>query len=201
MPKRYNQPTLYLHNNPIKQLFVHRLMNIGKLVIDGFPQEKITFYGEGKPFIVIGTKIDETGLRREVSVYSTSLYFGGNQLSSLTIPPGLVNLRELNLGNNPIDRLFIPHGMELENLEIRGFPKGAIRRYTPTELSVRVDNDGMIIVSFSGGILQVAVNISRNWKDLPSIGSPLHINPTESSQQFFRVYSLPQSPTQESITP
>ena len=201
MPKRYNQPTLYLHNNPIKRLFVPRLMNIGKLSIDGFSQEDITFYGEGKPFIITGMNIDDTGFRREVSMYSNRLSFRGNQLSSLTIPPGLVNLRELNLGNNPIERLFIPHGMELENLEIRDFPKEEITRYTSSELSVQVDDNGMIVVLFSGGALQVADTISGNWKDLPSIGSSFHINPKEASQQFFRVYSLPRSPTQEPITP
>lgn len=103
MSRRYNQPTLYLYNNPIKQLFIHRLMNIGKLSIDGFSQEEITFCGEGKPFITTGTKIDGTRFRKEVSRYNTSLYFEGNQLVSLTLSPGLANLGEFNLGNNPIE--------------------------------------------------------------------------------------------------
>lgn len=45
-------------------------------------------------------------------------------------------------------------------MEIRGFSKEAIRHYTPTELSIQVDDDDMIVVMFSGGTLQVADTIS-----------------------------------------
>lgn len=58
------------------------------------------------------------------------LYLHWNQLTELTLPESLSSLGELNLEDNPIDRLRVPVGMDIDNLEISGFSKEDITRYT-----------------------------------------------------------------------
>ena len=66
----------------------------------------------------------------------------------MTIPKGLTSLRELNLDGNLIGRLWVPVGMDIDNLRIDGFSKEDIARYISgtetalTELSIQLGGDG-----------------------------------------------------------
>ena len=110
-----------------------------------------------------------------------SLDLSGNQLTSFTLPAGL-RLRELDLRNNPIEQLLVPEGRNIDNLELHGFSKEDIERYTPRGW------DGWVVILFSGGVLQYTENLSSGeWKDLPDAFTPFRINPTVAAQRFFRI--------------
>ncbi len=88
----------------------------------------------------------------------------------------------LDLRNNPIEQLLVPDGMNIDNLELHGFSKEDIERYTPS------DWDGWVVIVFSGGVLQYTENLSSgDWKDLPNAVSPFRISPTVAARRFFRV--------------
>ena len=109
------------------------------------------------------------------------LDLSGNQLTSLTLPAGL-RLRVLDLRNNPIEQLLVPEGRNIDNLELHGFSKEDIERYTSS------DWDGWVVILFSGGVLQYTENLSSGeWEDVPNAISPFRISPTVAAQRFFRV--------------
>ena len=109
------------------------------------------------------------------------LDLSGNRLTSLTLPAGL-RLRVLDLRNNPIEQLLVPEGRNIDNLELHGFSKEDIERYTPSAWN------GWVVILFSGGVLQYTENLSSGeWKDLPNASPPFRISPTVVAQRFFRV--------------
>ncbi len=57
------------------------------------------------------------------------LVLGGHDLTSLTLPEGLANLQRLNLNNNPLESLRVPQGMDIENLDLQGFPESKVTFY------------------------------------------------------------------------
>lgn len=114
-----------------------------------------------------------------------------NNLASLILPEGMPHLRRLHLNGNPISRLAVPQGMNIDNLRISGFSKSDIAFYdletsaNATLAILRLGDSGLTI-SWSGGRLQSSADLLGNWEDVEIGESPLHVEAVESSK-FFRL--------------
>lgn len=123
----------------------------------------------------------------EVSPVVESLSLRSRGWTSLTLPEGLTRLKELNLSDNPLRRLLIPRGMNVENMEVHGFSKSEITRYfAKARISIRPAENGQWTVECSDGILQTTKSLLGQWKDHPELKSPFLFSPS-APQKFFRV--------------
>jgi len=92
----------------------------------------------------------------------TTLDLGRNQLKTLALPEGLTRLTRLDVRNNPIAYLAVPIWMDLDNLEILGFPKDQIAFHAG---SIRIQANEL---SWTQGVLQFAPTPHGPWTDLPA---------------------------------
>ena len=142
-----------------------------------------------------------------------TLNLSGNSLSSLTLPSGLTNLTTLNLINNRLSSLTLPKGLtNLGTLDLRsngplsslvvredlaerirdgnvslsGFNSGDVTTYTPPSLSIS-RMDGIMEITWNGGVLQSTTDLFGEWQDLESAESPLRILFPSEAMRFFRL--------------
>ncbi len=54
-----------------------------------------------------------------------------NCLTSLTLPAGLVSLERLHLRGNPLESLRVPEGVDVENIHLIGFSESEVTFYDP----------------------------------------------------------------------
>ena len=143
-----------------------------------------------------------------------TLNLARNRLTSLTLSKGLTNLATLNLTGNRLKFLTIPEGLpKLETLDIRshrvslsslvvredlaerirngdvsliGFNSGDVTIYTPPSLSIS-RMDGIMEITWNGGVLQSTTDLFGEWQDLESAESPLRILFPSEAMRFFRL--------------
>ena len=113
-----------------------------------------------------------------------------NNLTSLTLSEGMLHLQRLCLNENPINRLAVPQGMNIDNLQISGFPKADIAFYdletgASGTLAIIQLGDGVLQISWSGSTLQSSADLSGNWEDVGE-KSPLQVEAVRASK-FFRL--------------
>lgn len=109
----------------------------------------------------------------------TRLHVEWNQLTSLTLPEALTTLTELNVMGNPLVYVAVPAWMDLDALNITGFPKERIIFHAG---SVRIQGGAL---QWKQGILQFAPTANGSWMNLP-VASPMPLSPV-GQRGFFRV--------------
>ena len=186
--------SLDLENNRLTSLTLPAGLRLRELDLSGNPSALVIYPDDHKLLSVTGTRANGTLFHWKVSPNSKSLYLSQERLSSITLPTGLSSLERLDVRNTPIQLLLVPKGMNIDNLELRGFSKENIIRYVPDSvflgLVIRREEDGRVAIIFSGGVLQAAERLSSgDWEDITNAVNPFYINPAEASQKFFRVRS------------
>ena len=180
---------LSLAENPLRSFTIPQdLTRLEWLDLSGISLTAVT-YPNDWAFLSLSGKGEYGGFHLEVSPAVESLFLRSRGLTSLTLPEGLSLLKELDLSDNPLRRLLVPHGMNVENLEVYGFPKSEVTRYfAEAQISIRPVGNGQIIVEFNGekGILQTTESLLGKWKDRPEWKSPFRFSPS-APQKFFRV--------------
>ena len=121
----------------------------------------------------------------------TTLNLNGNRLTSLTLPEGLTNLVTLDLSSNgPLSSLVVREDLAERirdgNVSLTGFNSGDVTIYTPPSLSIS-RMDGIMEITWNGGVLQSATDLFGEWQDLESAESPLRILFPSESMRFFRL--------------
>lgn len=190
-PGLSNLEELQLDDNPLTSLSLPAgMMSLKELRLPRFTS--ISYPDDWKLLPITGKRAnDRPPIHLEVSPSLESLDLIGEHLTSLTLPEGLISLKELYLWNNPIESLFVPEEVDIGNLRIEGFSKENIIRYVPDsvflELVIWREEDGRVVIVFSGGVLQAAEGVFEEWEDVSNAVSPFYINPAEATQRFFRV--------------
>lgn len=207
--------TLNLERNRLTSLTLSKgLTNLATLDLAG-NQLKFLTLPEGLPKLetldLAGHNLSSLDLPEGWASLKT-LNLNGNGLSSLTLPAGLTNLTTLNLANNKLTSLTLPKGLtNLTRLELSGnsmnsliareelasfisssgfylggFSKSNVTIYTPPSLSI-FRMDGIMEITWNGGVLQSTTDLFGEWQDLESAESPLRILFPSESMRFFRL--------------
>ena len=210
-----NLKTLNLERNRLTSLTLSKgLANLATLNLTGNRLKFLTI-PEGLPNLealdLSGHRLTSLDLPEGWANLKT-LNFSGNGLSSLTLPAGLTNLTTLNLENNKLTSLTLPKGLtRLTRLELSGnsmnsliareelasfisssgfylggFSKSLVTIYTPPSLSIS-RMDGIMEITWNGGVLQSTTDLFGEWQDLESAESPLRILFPSESMRFFRL--------------
>jgi len=87
------------------------------------------------------------------------LDIGFNQLTSLNLPDGLTSLSWLNVVINPIDHFAVPIWMDLNELELLGFPKEEVVFHAGTLKTQGCE------MQWTEGTLQLAPTLGGPWFD------------------------------------
>ena len=182
-----NLRSLSLNENPLRSFTIPQdLTRLEWLDLSGAPLIAVDYPNDWSLLSLSG-KGEYGGFHLEVSPAVESLSLRSRGLTSLILPEGLSLLKELDLSDNPLRRLLVPHGMNVENLEVYGFPKSEITRYfAEAQISIRPAGNGQIIVEFNGGTLQTTESLSGGWKNRPEWKSPFRFSPS-APQKFFRI--------------
>ena len=120
----------------------------------------------------------------------TTLELANNELTSLTLPKGLTNLTRLELSGNPMNSLIardeLASFISSSGFYLGGFSKSNVTIYTPPSLSIS-RMDGIMEITWNGGVLQSTTDLFGEWQDLESAESPLRILFPSEAMRFFRL--------------
>jgi hypothetical protein len=108
-----------------------------------------------------------------------SLQVWGNNLTNLTLPEGLSSLYYVGVEGNPINAVVVPLWMNLDYLDIAGFPKESVTFHAG---SVKMQ-DGQL--HWPHGVLEYAPDLDSEWITIPT-SSPFPFSPI-GERGFFRV--------------
>ena len=115
------------------------------------------------------------------------LYLRGNQMTELTLPEDMASLKVLNLEGSSITRLSAHWDVDVENLNLRGFPKKDVAFYGSPSLTILQWKSGVLEILWNGrNILQSSDTFTGKWKTVENASSPHRIQPTGSAR-FFRL--------------
>ena len=167
-----NLETLNLnHNNLRSVIFLERLGNLNRLYLGDNRLTSLTL---------------PAGLAN-----LTTLNLNSNRLTSLTLPEGLMGLKILDLRYNPIEKLFMHTSLGdlFTRLNIhydRVIPNDFVTYYAPPVLTIS-RMDGVLEITWNGGVLQSTTDLFGEWQDLESAESPLRILFPSEAMRFFRL--------------
>ena len=115
------------------------------------------------------------------------LYLRGNSMTELVLPEDMASLKVLNLEGSSLTRLSAHRDVDIENLNLSGFPKKDIAFYGSPSLTILPWKDGMLEILWNGrDILQSSDTFTGKWKAVENASSPYRIPPTGSAR-FFRL--------------
>ena len=115
------------------------------------------------------------------------LYLRDNQMTELVLPKDMERLKVLNLEGSSITRLSTHRDVDVENLNISGFPKKDIVFYGSPSLTIlQWKRDALEILWNGRNILQSSDTFTGKWKTVENASSPYRIQPTGSAR-FFRL--------------
>ena len=115
------------------------------------------------------------------------LYLRGNQMTELTLPEDMASLKVLNLEGSSITRLSAHRDVDVENLNLSGFPKKDVAFYGSPSLTILRWKSGVLEILWNGrNILQSSDTFIGKWKTMENASSPYRIQPTGSAR-FFRL--------------
>ncbi len=115
------------------------------------------------------------------------LYLRSNQMTELTLPKDMTSLKVLNLEGSSITRLSAPRDVDIENLNLSGFPKKDVAFYGSASLTILRWEGGVLEILWNGkNILQSSDTFPGKWKTVENANSPHRIQPTGFAR-FFRL--------------
>ena len=115
------------------------------------------------------------------------LYLRGNQMTELVLPEDMTSLKVLNLEESSITRLSAHRDVDVENLNLSGFPKKDVAFYGSPSLTILQWQGGMLEILWNRREkLQSSDILTGKWKTVENADSPYRIQPI-GSIRFFRL--------------
>ena len=115
------------------------------------------------------------------------LYLRGNPMTELTLPEDMTSLKVLNLEGSSITRLSVHRDVDVESLNLSGFPKKDVDFYGSPSLTILQWKRDVLEILWNGrNILQSSDTFTGKWKTVENASSPYRIQPTGSAR-FFRL--------------
>ena len=173
------------------------LRNLAYLGIEGNRLESLVL-PEGlinlKTLDIRGYRLSSVTLPSGLANLETLNIYGGN-LTSLVLPKGLTNLKRLHFNpysgsNTPLETLFVRgdlyNSIQANRVSIAGINLEKVTFYAPPVLSIS-RMDGIMEITWNGGVLQSTTDLFGEWQDLESAESPLRILFPNEARRFFRL--------------
>lgn len=193
-----NLKTLNINNNKLNSLVLPKgLANLETLSIGNNHNLRSLTLPEGLRNLtylnLASSRLESLTLPSGLANLETMNIYGGN-LTSLILPEGLASLKKLDLRLNyvptPLETLFVRgdlyNSIQANRVSIAGINLEKVTFYAPPVLSIS-RMDGVLEITWNGGVLQSTTDLFGEWQDLESAESPLRILFPSESMRFFRL--------------
>ena len=193
-----NLKTLYLGGNRLNSLVLPKgLANLKTLSIGRNHNLRSLTLPEGLRNLtylnLASSRLESLTLPSGLANLETLNIYGGN-LTSLILPEGLAILKTLDLRLSyvptPLETLFVRgdlyNSIQANRVSIAGINLEKVTFYAPPVLSIS-RMDGIMEITWNGGVLQSTTDLFGEWQDLESAESPLRILFPSEAMRFFRL--------------
>ena len=193
-----NLKTLNINNNKLNSLVLPKgLANLETLSIGNNHNLRSLTLPEGLRNLtylnLASSRLESLTLPSGLANLETLNIYGGN-LTSLILPEGLASLKTLDLRLNyvptPLETLFVRgdlyNSIQAGRVSIAGINLEKVTFYAPPVLNIS-RMDGIMEITWNGGVLQSTTDLFGEWQDLESAESPLRILFPSEAMRFFRL--------------